>query len=324
MTEGMISVIIPVYDSAPYLELCLESVLLQKDVNLEILLINDGSTDCSNIICQEYADKYPMIRYFQKEHTGAAASRNLGIGFAEGEYLFFLDSDDYLLDRTLKKLLDGICKTDLIIGGYKYQSQNRRTAADEIQRCEVFFPIDAVHLNSVIGNKLFRTELMQEFDILFPRFQAGETLSFYHQYLSICETVSMIQDPIFVYRIHENGISRGTETLDYLKAFEQIERAYRNQPAMKREFAYDELTCIKNYIQQLYHYDDKRERFLLFDKYRAAAACIPEGTDEAEKIRKWILQASKYFYCGTTFPLLCQKIQRKLFVQNVKFYKDKY
>ena len=310
MTEGMISVIIPVYNSAPYLELCLESVLLQKDVNLEILLVNDGSTDYSNIICQEYANKYPMIRYFQKEHTGAASSRNLGIGFAEGEYLFFLDSDDYLLDGTLKKLLDGIHKTELIIGGYKYQNQNRRTNADEIQKSGVFFPIDAVHLNSITGNKLFRTELVQEFDILFPQLQTGETLSFYHQYLSICETISMIPDPIFVYRIHEDSMSRGngTETLDYLKAFEQIERAYRNQPDMKQEFAYHELTCIKKYIQQLYHCEDKRERFLLFDKYRAAAACIPEGTKEAEKIRKWILHASKYFYCSTFFPFWLEKL----------------
>lgn len=280
MTEGTISVIIPVYNSAPYLELCLESVLLQKDVNLEILLVNDGSTDYSNIICQEYANKYQIIRYFQKEHTGTAASRNLGIGFAEGDYLFFLDSDDYLLD--------GICKTDLIIGGYKYQNQNRRTNADEIQKSGVFFPIDAVHLNSITGNKLFRTELVQEFDILFPQLQIGETLSFYHQYLSICQTISMVSDPIFVYRLHEDSMSRenGVKTLDYLKAFEQIERAYRNQPDMKREFAYDELACIKKYIQQLYYYEDKRERFLFFDKYRAAAACIPEGTKEAEKIRR--------------------------------------
>ena len=123
-----------------------------------------------------------MIRYFQKEHTGAASSRNLGIGFAEGEYLFFLDSDDYLLDGTLKKLLDGIHKTELIIGGYKYQNQNRRTNADEIQKSGVFFPIDAVHLNSITGNKLFRTELVQEFDILFPQLQTGETLSFYPEY----------------------------------------------------------------------------------------------------------------------------------------------
>lgn len=318
MTEGMISVIIPVYNSAPYLELCLESVLLQKDVNLEILLINDGSIDYSNIICQEYAGKYPMIRYFQKEHTGAAASRNLGIGFAEGEYLFFLDSDDYLLDGTLGKLLNGIQKVDLTIGEYKYQNRNKRMNAEEIKNEGVFFPVDAVHLSSVTGNKLYRTELIQEFDVLFPILRVGETLTFFHNYLSVCQTVSMIQDPIFVYRTDENSMSRGngTETLDYLKAFEQIERAYRNQPAMKREFAYDELTCIKNYIQQLYHYEDKRERLLLFDKYRAAAACIPEGTNEAEKIRKWILQSSKYFYCGTTFPLLCQKIQQKLFVSK--------
>ena len=301
---------IPVYNSAPYLELCLESVLLQKDVNLEILLVNDGSTDYSDIICQEYANKYQIIRYFQKEHTGAAASRNLGIGFTEGEYLFFLDSDDYLLDGTLKKLLDGIHKTDLIIGGYKYQKQNRRTNADEMQKGGVFFPIDAVHLNSATGNKLFCTELVQEFDILFPVLRVGETLTFFHNYLFVCQTVFMIQDLIFVYRIHEDSMSKGngTETLHYLKAFEQIEWAYRNQPDMKQEFAYDELTCIKKYIQQLYHCEDKREQFILFDKYRAAAAYIPKGTKEAEKIRKWILHASKYFYCSASFPFLWQKL----------------
>jgi len=99
--------------------------------------------------------------------------------------------------------------------------------------------------------------------------------------------------------------------LDYLKVFEQIERAYRNQPDMKQEFAYDELTCIKKYIQQLYHCEDKRERILLFDKYRAAAACIPEGTKEAEKIRKWILHVSKYFYCSTSFPFWWEKLTSK-------------
>lgn len=57
-------------------------------------------------------------------------------------------------------------------------------------------------MNSITGNKLFRTELVQEFDILFPQLQTGETLSFYHQYLSICETISMIQDPILVAKIN--------------------------------------------------------------------------------------------------------------------------
>lgn len=81
-----------------------------------------------------------------------------------------------------------------------------------------------------------------------------------------------------------NYIKPFRQVLDYLKSFEQIELAYRNQPAMKQEFAYNELTCIKNYIQKLYHYDNKRERFLLFDKYQAAVACILEGTKETEKI----------------------------------------
>ena len=70
MTEGLITIIIPVYNSAPYLELCLESVLSQKNVSFEVLLINDGSTDESASICLKYAGRHDNIKYFQTEHSG--------------------------------------------------------------------------------------------------------------------------------------------------------------------------------------------------------------------------------------------------------------
>lgn len=130
---------IPVYNSAPYLELCLESVLLQKDVNLEFLLVNDSSTDYSDIICQEYANKYQIIRYFQKEPTGAAASRNLGIGFAEGEYLFFLDSDDYLLDGTLKNFWMEFTKQILLSEAINTRSKIDEQMLMKCKKVESFF-----------------------------------------------------------------------------------------------------------------------------------------------------------------------------------------
>lgn len=311
MTEGMISVIIPVYNSAPYLELCLESVLLQKKASFEILLIDDGSSDYSQVICQEYAGKYPNVKYFQREHTGAAAARNFGISFAEGEYLYFLDSDDYLLDGTLGLLLDAIQGADLAIGGYKYQYGNRRVDAQAVKKDGLFRPVDVIHLNCIGGNKLYRTEIVQEFDIQFPILLLGEDLGFYHYYLSVTETVSLINDTIFVYRMHEGSLSKsyGLKALDYLKVFEQIERAYRNHPDMKKEFVYDEMFYLKGNIKRLPRYKEKKERLLIFDKYRHAAAILPEGNAEAEKMRKWILHASRFLYCGTAPVFLHQKMR---------------
>ena len=87
MIENMISVIIPVYNSEKYLDICLESVLGQRNAEIEILLIDDASSDGSPDICLEYEHKYHNVRYFRNEHKGVSEARNAEISFAEGEYL---------------------------------------------------------------------------------------------------------------------------------------------------------------------------------------------------------------------------------------------
>lgn len=311
MTEGLITIIIPVYNSAPYLESCLESVLSQKNVSFEVLLVNDGSTDDSASICLEYAGKHDNIKYFQMEHSGVANSRNFGISFAEGEYLCFLDSDDYLLDGALEKLLSGIRKSDLVIGDYMYQYGNKRFPANGIKNKGTLQPVEAIHLSCLGASKLYRTEIIREFDICFPILRLGEDLSFYHHYLSVIESVTAIPDQVFVYRMHEGSTSKsyGIKALDYLKAFEEIDRAYRNHPDMKKEFIYDEMFYLKGNLKRLPRYDNKKDRILIFEKYQERARQIPKGTKEAEKIRKWILHASKFLYCGTAPVFIHQKLR---------------
>ena len=100
-----ISVIIPVYNSAIYLQQCIESALNQTYKNFEILLIDDGSTDNSPQICDEYFEKYGNIRTFHKKNGGASSARNYGLKEAKGQYLYFLDSDDYLECQALEKMI---------------------------------------------------------------------------------------------------------------------------------------------------------------------------------------------------------------------------
>ena len=91
-----ISIIIPIYNVESYLRKCLDSIMEQSFSYFELLLINDGSTDSSGQICQEYVEKDDRIRYFEKENGGVSSARNFGIKHSRGEYITFIDSDDWV------------------------------------------------------------------------------------------------------------------------------------------------------------------------------------------------------------------------------------
>lgn len=110
MKQRKISIIIPVYNVEDYLERCIQSVLKQAYSNLEIILVDDGSTDKSGLICDEYQIKYSNIKTFHQENGGLAAARNTGLKYAAGDYITFLDSDDYISDDTYIKLSEHINK----------------------------------------------------------------------------------------------------------------------------------------------------------------------------------------------------------------------
>lgn len=99
--HALISVVIPVYNVEEYLHECIDSVLRQTYANYEIILVDDGSTDSSGKICDEYADKATVIH---QKNAGLSAARNAGFDASEGEYVYFLDSDDYILPETLEKV----------------------------------------------------------------------------------------------------------------------------------------------------------------------------------------------------------------------------
>lgn len=102
---GLISVIIPVYNVEQYLRECIDSVLKQTYKNFEIILIDDGSTDKSGEICDEYVTKDKRVSVIHKENGGLSVARNTGFSLAKGDYIFFLDSDDWILEETLEELI---------------------------------------------------------------------------------------------------------------------------------------------------------------------------------------------------------------------------
>lgn len=106
----MISVIVPVYNTKEYLERCVNSLLMQTYQDMEIILVDDGSTDGSGEICDRFAEREERIRAFHKENGGSSSARNLGIDNAKGEYIGFVDSDDYVDADMYERLYDAVCE----------------------------------------------------------------------------------------------------------------------------------------------------------------------------------------------------------------------
>ena len=127
----MISVIVPIYKVEDYLDRCIESIVKQKYRNLEIILVDDGSPDQCGAICERWAAKDRRIKVIHKKNAGLAAARNTGIEESSGEYLCFIDSDDFLEPKMLEKLLKALIMEEAEVAAcnfvYEYEDPEKKT-----------------------------------------------------------------------------------------------------------------------------------------------------------------------------------------------------
>ncbi|MCR5671225.1 MAG: glycosyltransferase [Butyrivibrio sp.] len=130
--EGMISVIITVYNREAFLEECVGSLVSQKEVLLEVLLIDDGSKDDSLKICNSLAKRYDSVRVFHQENSGISKARNTGLDNARGEFICFLDDDDVMTPGSLKVMLDAIrtYDTDIVVGNFERVGEDGHLVAE--------------------------------------------------------------------------------------------------------------------------------------------------------------------------------------------------
>ena len=104
--KDLVSIIVPIYNAQKYLKACIDSLITQKYEEIEVVLVNDGSSDKSEEICLEYANKDKRVKYHPKKNGGVSSARNYGISKAKGKYIFFIDSDDYLAPDVIGALVE--------------------------------------------------------------------------------------------------------------------------------------------------------------------------------------------------------------------------
>ncbi len=190
----LISIIIPVYNSEEYLPKCIESVLNQTYSNLEIIIINDGSTDDSGKICDDYALKDNRITVIHKENGGVSSARNKGIEKATGKYIGFIDADDYIEIDMFEKLYENIkhddydisiCNYNIILGTNKIPNNISKECKKIFNNKEYLSGLFDKNLYcGYLVNKLIKTECIKN-----VRFD---------------ENVSVLEDLLFLTEIHEN------------------------------------------------------------------------------------------------------------------------
>jgi glycosyltransferase involved in cell wall biosynthesis len=232
-----ISVIIPVYNVAPYIRKCLDSVINQTYKNLEIILVNDGSTDKSGSICDEYKATDKRIQVFSKKNGGVSSAKNIGLNNATGKYIGFVDSDDWVEPDMYENMYNAAEKNNVqisVCGYYKNNNviKNKTTISQDIITTEnmLLYPLKRDYYMGFCGytwNKLFLADVMLKFD---ESIHYGEDVLLYSQIVLKGDCIgTFIDKPLYHYRQRNDSIanSKSIETKkDILKVYKIIEESF--------------------------------------------------------------------------------------------------
>lgn len=207
------SVIIPVYNVEKYIDRCLKSIISQNYDDLEIIVIDNGSTDSSGSICDTYASEYSNISVYHIENHGVSAARNFGLAKAQGEFICFVDADDYLVGNLFSNMENQLDSgLDLLVFSYynsleKNLSETTRSAKilpiegkkDRNQFIALFTGLFLSDMMYTVWNKIYRREFLEEHRIMFEQYELGEDVRFNLNVFECVHTISFSKTCYYVY-----------------------------------------------------------------------------------------------------------------------------
>lgn len=290
-----ICIIIPIYNVEKYLPQCLDSVLEQTYQNLEIILVNDGSTDSCGEICDGYANKDSRIKVIHKENGGLSDARNAGIKIATGEFIAFIDSDDWISPNFCEILLKTALqnKAEIVECGFaKFENESEINLEKSSEKNEkfVYNTEEAVellmkeNLKQMACNKLFKRDIIK--NIFFEKNRKHEDEFWTYQIFGNANQIVKINKVLYFYRQHSQsimGINYNISRLDGLLALEErIDYVAKNFPDLKN-------LAIKIFcFASMFHYQ------------KIAKNC---KIDFDEKYRREILKNVKKYFPPTSFKI---------------------
>lgn len=232
-----ISVIIPIYNVLPYLSYCLDSLFKQADEMMEVILVNDGSTDDSLSICREYAQRKSNAIVINKDNGGLSDARNVGTKAATGDYIYYLDSDDWLAPDAIKSLYEFAIENDceIVQGGFYYAYNdhllfdNKHKNPFVLNRHEAMLElIKNDYVKNFAWGKLYRADIVKKHP--FPKGKYYEDSYWQHLIIHECKRYGVVPVPLYYYRQRNSGISGefSLRNLDLLRGYEERLNFVRN------------------------------------------------------------------------------------------------
>ena len=236
MNKSKLSIIVPVYNAEDYLDRCLVSILEQDFSSYEVILVDDGSTDSSPMICDRYSATDSRFLTIHKQNGGVSSARNAGLDLAKGEYVMFVDSDDALVPDSLEMMFDNLAGEDIAVGGYavyiegtpgrevlprrnvSYKGEDMNLFYDEnIRRnCEMLdAPWSKIFRRKVIGDLRFCEELNYAEDKLFV-----------FSFLAECSSAYTCSFPVYAYHIRAGSLGSDVRSDRHLMQLRRFLPAY--------------------------------------------------------------------------------------------------
>lgn len=302
-----LSIIVPVYNVEQYIAECIDSVLAQTYKDWELILVDDGSTDNSGNICDEYTRKDSRIKVIHKENEGLSSSRNTGLDNISGKFVTFVDSDDVIIGKdTLQKLIDNFAN-DLELDIVQYDVIHKWQSTEEHKRTYPFktyynkqdilegYLCENIHVSCC--DKIFRSEIFK--DIRFPLGQISEDVAIIPQIVKNTNKLKTTDIGYYGYRYRENSITTSNYDLKKIKSayhswYKYLSYAYQYKPLHAH--------IIRIYVPLAWNYISKVRKI---DKFNISEFCnknlflditlrdlitaIPKNTSFSQALKTFII-----------------------------------
>lgn len=312
MAQDFVSIITPVYQVEPYLPQCLDSILAQTYPHWELILVDDGSKDRSGSICDEYARKDGRIRVIHTENRGAAAARNTGLAHAVGDYIAFVDSDDYISENMIERLYLTIHNSnyDLVVCNFlRAYPDGKDDFTTQFPDMEISGREVLAHWKSqknyglwtVPWNKMFRRITLEK--VTFQEGKYFEDEFFSDQLFLHCDRVRVIADSLYVNRVRASSTMNSQKIRNFLDLIDVFQA--RIELYLQQELPVEEVYKILIYLLEPYskcasaHFQgEDRQRLLQGRKFIRKTAWILMKMD-LSPVKKCSLPVIGIFPCTT-------------------------
>lgn len=241
MKNDLISIIVPVYNVEKYIKKCLNSLIKQTYKNIEIIIVNDGSSDNSLSICQKFAEEDKRIKIITQENKGLSGARNTGLSLAKGKYISFIDSDDYVSNNYIEKMYLAIksSNADICCCDFWYVSEDDNKWTFKNKKNKIFTKEEALidiftgtqNTEIMVWNKLYKTNLFFDNDIKFDLGKTNEDNFIMYKLYDKASKIVLIKDKLYYY-LQRNDSIMGTfnsKRFDILEALDQTKTYFNNQ-----------------------------------------------------------------------------------------------